>query len=62
MRHCERSEAIHVCSRGQMDCFVAKAPRNDGDTALFIGCILRQALGSVATRLEKIEATEPRTP
>jgi hypothetical protein len=35
MRHCERSEAIQVCARGKMDCFVARAPRNDGETALF---------------------------
>ena len=64
MRHCERSEAIHVCAGGQMDCFVASAlarrrasadksaPRNDGEAALFVGCILTQALGSVAPRLE----------
>jgi hypothetical protein len=25
-RHCERSEAIHLSLRGDMDCFVAKAP------------------------------------
>jgi len=30
MRHCERSEAIQACVRGRMDCFVARAPRNDG--------------------------------
>jgi hypothetical protein len=35
MRHCERSEAIHGCERGKMDCFVASASRNDGETALF---------------------------
>ena len=29
-RHCERSEAIHVSARGEMDCVVAVAPRNDG--------------------------------
>src|SRR5258708_12992587 len=28
-RHCERSEAIHLSTRGAMDCFVAFAPRND---------------------------------
>src|ERR1700758_5344425 len=28
-RHCERSEAIHAATRGNMDCFVAGAPRND---------------------------------
>ena len=28
-RHCERSEAIHLSLRGNMDCFVASAPRND---------------------------------
>jgi hypothetical protein len=28
-RHCERSEAIYLSSRGGMDCFVARAPRND---------------------------------
>ena len=27
-RHCERSEAIHASTRGQMDCFVAFALRN----------------------------------
>jgi hypothetical protein len=29
-RHCERSEAIHLAACRDMDCFVAKAPRNDG--------------------------------
>src|ERR1700675_1431632 len=29
-RHCERSEAIHLTACGEMDCFVAAAPRNDG--------------------------------
>src|SRR5882724_4428482 len=29
-RHCERSEAIHRATSGGMDCFVARAPRNDG--------------------------------
>jgi hypothetical protein len=29
-RHCERSEAIHRAASGEMDCFVACAPRNDG--------------------------------
>jgi glyoxalase family protein len=29
-RHCERSEAIHRGACGEMDCFVASAPRNDG--------------------------------
>jgi hypothetical protein len=28
-RHCERSEAIHVATCWDMDCFVAFAPRND---------------------------------
>ncbi len=28
-RHCERSEAIHLFWCGGMDCFVARAPRND---------------------------------
>src|SRR4029077_11602881 len=28
-RHCERSEAIHSAASGEMDCFVAIAPRND---------------------------------
>src|SRR6185312_15618452 len=32
-RHCERSEAIHFAACGDMDCFVAIAPRNDGDSA-----------------------------
>ena len=36
MRHCERSEAIQLCARGKMDCFVASAPRNDGETALSV--------------------------
>ena len=34
-RHCERSEAIHwcrKCSKRSVDCFVARAPRNDGWT------------------------------
>src|SRR6266567_9118836 len=30
-------EAIQVCTRSQMDCFVARAPRNDGETARFHG-------------------------
>ena len=29
IRHCERSEAIHLSACGTMDCFVACAPRND---------------------------------
>jgi hypothetical protein len=29
IRHCERSEAIHGAASGEMDCFVASAPRND---------------------------------
>ena len=29
LRHCERSEAIHLAACGGMDCFVASAPRND---------------------------------
>ncbi|WP_274162020.1 hypothetical protein, partial [Bradyrhizobium sp. WBAH23] len=30
LRHCERSEAIRKCVRGDgLDCFVARAPRND---------------------------------
>jgi hypothetical protein len=29
-RHCERSEAIHLTT-GKLDCFVASAPRNDGN-------------------------------
>src|SRR5436190_10715221 len=33
-RHCERSEAIQLSARGAMDCFVALAPRNDGDGTL----------------------------
>ena len=49
MRHCEPPgprdarpddrlrETIQVCARGQMDCFVARAPRNDGETALLHG-------------------------
>ncbi len=28
-RHCERSEAIHASTSGDVDCFVAVAPRND---------------------------------
>jgi hypothetical protein len=28
-RHCERSEAIQLSLRSKMDCFVARAPRND---------------------------------
>ena len=28
--HCERSEAIHLSACRGMDCFVARAPRNDG--------------------------------
>jgi hypothetical protein len=31
-RHCERSEAIHACNIKKMDCFVAMAPSNDGET------------------------------
>src|SRR6185312_15839852 len=27
--HCERSEAIQSLTRGELDCFVADAPRND---------------------------------
>jgi hypothetical protein len=31
LRHCERSEAIQRCvRRNSLDCFVARAPRNDG--------------------------------
>ncbi len=30
-RHCERSEAIQRVTTQRMDCFVAYAPRNDGD-------------------------------
>src|SRR6266436_4199469 len=30
-RHCERSEEIHRTASGGMDCFVAIAPRNDGE-------------------------------
>src|SRR4029079_13748529 len=29
LRHCERSEAIHLATQRKMDCFVAIAPRND---------------------------------
>jgi hypothetical protein len=32
-RHCERSEAIHLATRRDMDCFVASAPRNDVERA-----------------------------
>ena len=32
-RHCERSEAIHRAAYDTLDCFVAYAPRNDGDSA-----------------------------
>jgi hypothetical protein len=28
--NCERSEAIHLSTCGDMDCFVAPAPRHDG--------------------------------
>ena len=39
-RHCERSEAIHLAAR-RMDCFVANAPRNDGEfaTAVMAGLV-----------------------
>ena len=30
LRHCERSEAIQNPYGDSLDCFVAKAPRNDG--------------------------------
>jgi len=33
-RHCERSEAIHS-QEVRLDCFVACAPRNDGDALLY---------------------------
>src|SRR4051794_37831573 len=29
-RHCERSEAIQEATKKDLDCFVARAPRNDG--------------------------------
>jgi hypothetical protein len=29
-RHCERSEAIQGPHHAALDCFVARAPRNDG--------------------------------
>jgi putative flippase GtrA len=32
-RHCERSAAIHGAPSREMDCFVARAPRNDGEAA-----------------------------
>jgi len=35
LRHCERSEAIQSGLRGPLDCFVANAPRNDGDAACY---------------------------
>jgi len=35
MRHCERSEAIQLSARCWMDCFVALAPRNDGEQLNF---------------------------
>jgi hypothetical protein len=28
-------EAVQSCARGNMDCFVARAPRNDGKPTLF---------------------------
>src|SRR5207247_955578 len=30
-RHCERSEAIQQATKQELDCFVARAPRNDGE-------------------------------
>jgi hypothetical protein len=57
MRHCEPTgprearpddrlrEAIQLYTRGSMDCFVATAPRNDGETALFHNFFSSQALG-----------------
>jgi hypothetical protein len=36
-RHCERSEAIHASrAKERMDCFVASAPRNDGERSFAI--------------------------
>jgi hypothetical protein len=29
MRHCERSAVVHASASGEVDCFVAIAPRND---------------------------------
>src|SRR5882757_7974528 len=34
LRHCERSEAIHIAAQRKMDCFVARAPRNDVERSL----------------------------
>ena len=56
MRHCEPTgprearpddrlrEAIQLCASGTMDCFVARAPRNDGEATFFRGYISSQAL------------------
>src|SRR5262245_50353225 len=33
-RHCERSEAVHLPPRRELDCFAAIAARNDGCTLL----------------------------
>ena len=54
MRHCERSEAIQTFARGQMDCFVASAPRNDEELLYFGSYVSSQALG---TRSEILMAT-----
>ena len=42
MRHCERSEAIHVFKPGKMY-FVARAPPNNAETAPFHGLHFRSA-------------------
>src|SRR4051812_7736918 len=52
LRHCERSEAIHARVRREMDCFVARAPRNDGETALFLGQHFKSGSKDPATRSE----------
>ena len=35
-RHCERSEAIHRAAQRKMDCFVARAPRNDDESSALL--------------------------
>src|SRR5262249_52888235 len=56
-RHCERGEAIQCCRRkGKLDCFVAIAPRNDGDGASAALSGNRQ----LGRRIEKVQAAELR--
>src|SRR5437899_2259027 len=58
IRHCERSEAIHACPGGRLDCFVASAPRNDDYPGLYRSL---SPMVNILLQMRKRHAPSPQT-